>query len=175
MKLLSVVNMPRQPRVTQTTPSIFVPQVAPSMQRLSLNSYVMRMTPAELTRHSRYSRSIDSHGTACASATEGSDNSNAHVIRKPRMVCLVMMMPGMSTLTNIALGGRPLLILGGSIAAGIDDDRRHRTMFLLVYGLWALTLAMWNWMRSWPAAWIAVWAAAGVLSLAIAMFRREPR
>jgi hypothetical protein len=76
---------------------------------------------------------------------------------------------------NIAFGVLPLLILGGSIAAGVDDDRRHRTMFLLVYGLWALTLAMWNWMRSWPAAWIAVWAGAGVVSLALAMFRRSSR
>jgi len=81
----------------------------------------------------------------------------------------------MPALINIALGVLPLLILGGSIAAGIDDDRRHRTMFLLVYGLWALTLAMLNWMRSWPAAWIAVWAAAGVISLAMATIRRAPR
>jgi len=80
----------------------------------------------------------------------------------------------MSTIINIALGVLPLIILGGSLAAGIDDDRRHRTMFLLVYGLWALTLAMWNWMRSWPAAWIALWAAAGLISLAIATLRREP-
>ena len=81
----------------------------------------------------------------------------------------------MPTIINLALGLLPLLILGGSIAAGIDDDRRHRTMFLLVYGLWALTLAMWNWMRSWPAAWIAVWSAAGVLALAAATIRRSPR
>jgi hypothetical protein len=78
-------------------------------------------------------------------------------------------------IVNILFGLLPLLILGGSLAAGIDDDRRHRTMFLLVYGLWALTLAMWNWMRSWPAAWIWVWSAAGVISLAIATIRREPR
>ena len=81
----------------------------------------------------------------------------------------------MPILINILLGVLPLLILGGSIAAGIDDDRRHRTMFLLVYGLWALTLAMLNWMRSWPPAWIVVWSAAGVIALAIATIRREPR
>ena len=78
----------------------------------------------------------------------------------------------MPTLINIVLGVLPLLILGGSIAAGIDDDRRHRTMFLLVFGLWAITLAMWNWMRSWPAAWIGVWVAAGVISLIASMARR---
>ena len=79
----------------------------------------------------------------------------------------------MPTIINLALGLLPLLILGGSIAAGIDDDRKHRTMFLLVYGLWALTLAMWNWMRSWPAAWIGVWAVVGVIALAAAMARRS--
>jgi hypothetical protein len=77
-----------------------------------------------------------------------------------------------TTALNIALGLLPLLILGGSIAAGIDDDRRHRTMFLLVYGLWAITLAMWNWMRSWPAGWIALWAVAGGVSLLLATLRR---
>jgi hypothetical protein len=76
---------------------------------------------------------------------------------------------------NILFGLLPLLILGGSLAAGIDDDRRHRTMFLLVFGLWSLTLAMWNWMRSWPRAWVAVWAVAGVVSLAAATMRRAPR
>jgi hypothetical protein len=78
----------------------------------------------------------------------------------------------MPTILNLALGLLPLLILGGSIAAGIDDDRKHRTMFLLVYGLWALTLAMWNWMRSWPAAWIWVWGVVGVIALVIALARR---
>ena len=75
-------------------------------------------------------------------------------------------------LLNLLFGFLPALILGGSLAAGIDDDRRHRTMFLLVYGLWSLTLAMWNWMRSYPAYWIAIWAAAGVVSLIAAFMRR---
>ncbi len=79
----------------------------------------------------------------------------------------------MTTAINIVLGFLPLLILGGSIAAGIDDDRRHRTMFALVYGLWALTLAMWNWMKSWPVGWIALWAVVGVVSLVAAMMRRR--
>ncbi len=79
----------------------------------------------------------------------------------------------MTTAINIVLGFLPLLILGGSIAAGIDDDRRHRTMFALVYGLWALTLAMWNWMRSWPAGWIALWGAAGAVALLVALMRRR--
>ena len=70
-------------------------------------------------------------------------------------------------LFNIVLGFVPTLILGASIAAGVDDDRHHRRMFLLVYGLWAVTLAMWNWMRSYPLAWIIVWAAFGVVALAL--------
>ena len=71
----------------------------------------------------------------------------------------------MITLVNIILGLLPTLILGASIAAGVDDDRRHRTMFALVYGLWAITLAMWNWMRSAPLAWIIVWLVVGVATL----------
>ena len=66
---------------------------------------------------------------------------------------------------NIAFGLIPTFILGASIAAGVDDDRHHRKMFLLVYGLWAITLSMWNWMRSYPVAWIAVWAVFGVIAL----------
>ena len=66
---------------------------------------------------------------------------------------------------NIALGLIPTLVLAGSIAAGIDDDRIHRRMFLLVYALWAITLAMWNWMRSAPVYWIALWITFGIASL----------
>jgi len=66
---------------------------------------------------------------------------------------------------NIALGLVPTLILGASIAAGVDDDRHHRRMFVFVYGLWAVTLAMWDWMRSAHVAWIVLWAVAGVAAL----------
>ena len=66
---------------------------------------------------------------------------------------------------NLALGLLPLIILGASWASGVDDDPRHRRMFLLVYGLWALTLSMWNWMRSYPLGWIVVWAVAGAAAL----------
>jgi hypothetical protein len=66
---------------------------------------------------------------------------------------------------NIIFGLIPTLILGASIAAGVDDDRHHRRTFVLVYGLWSITLAMWNWMRSAPSAWIALWAAAGAIAL----------
>ena len=69
-------------------------------------------------------------------------------------------------LFNILLGLLPTFVLAGSIAAGIDDDRAHRRMFVFVYGLWAVTLAMWNWMRSAHVAWIALWAIAGIASLA---------
>lgn len=69
-------------------------------------------------------------------------------------------------LLNLALGVLPALILGASFAAGIEDDRNHRRMFLFVYGLWAVTLAMWNWMRSAPVGWIVLWLVAGVATLA---------
>ncbi|MDP9361281.1 MAG: hypothetical protein M3P29_07515 [Acidobacteriota bacterium] len=66
---------------------------------------------------------------------------------------------------NVVFGLIPTLILAGSIAAGVDDDRHHRRMFLLVYGLWSITLAMWNWMRSAPVWWTALWLVAGVAAL----------
>jgi hypothetical protein len=75
---------------------------------------------------------------------------------------------------NIVFGLIPTLILGGSIAAGVDDDRHHRRMFLLVYGLWSITLALWNWMRSAPVAWIVLWIVAG-LSTFIALFTIRSR
>lgn len=68
---------------------------------------------------------------------------------------------------NIALGLVPTLILGASIAAGVDDDRNHRRMFVFVYGLWAVTLALWNWMRSAPLGWIVLWLVAGVAALGV--------
>jgi hypothetical protein len=67
---------------------------------------------------------------------------------------------------NIALGVLPAVILGASFAAGVEDDIRHRRMFLLVYGLWAITLAMWNWMRGAPPGWIVLWLVAGAGALA---------
>ena len=73
---------------------------------------------------------------------------------------------------NIVFGLIPTLILGASIAAGVDDDRSHRRMFLFVYGLWSITLAMWNWMRSAPVAWIALWIAAGVIALGVCLTTR---
>ena len=78
-------------------------------------------------------------------------------------------------LLNIIFGLIPTLILGASIAAGVDDDRRHRRMFLLVYGLWSITLAMWNWMRSAPWGWIAAWAVFGVAALISLNVRRRGR
>ena len=76
-------------------------------------------------------------------------------------------------LLNIVFGFLPTLILGASIAAGTEDDAAHRRVFLLVYGLWALTLAMWNWMRSYPTGWIALWSAAGVAALAWLMIAKK--
>lgn len=74
---------------------------------------------------------------------------------------------------NIILGVIPTLVLGASIAAGVDDDWHHRRMFLLVYGLWSITLAMWNWMRSAPWPWIAAWAVLGVSALIVTAMRRR--
>ncbi len=80
-------------------------------------------------------------------------------------------------LFNVVLGLLPTLVLGASFALGMEDDRQHRAMFLLVYGLWSLTLAMWNWMRSAPPAWIVVWAllGAGALSWSAAIRRARQR
>ena len=77
----------------------------------------------------------------------------------------------MTILLNLALGLIPTLILGASIAAGVEDDARHRRVFLLVYGLWAITLAGWNWLESSHVAWIVVWATFGIVALALS-FRR---
>jgi len=79
----------------------------------------------------------------------------------------------MNIAANLALGVVPLLILGASWASGVADDSRHRRMFLFVYGLWALTLAMWNWMRSAPPGWIVLWAIAGAAALIVS--RALPR
>jgi hypothetical protein len=76
---------------------------------------------------------------------------------------------------NIIFGFIPTLILGASIAAGVDDDRHHRRIFMLVYGLWSITLAMWNWMRSAPAAWIILWGIAGLIALGMPVASRSIR
>ncbi|HEX3070328.1 MAG TPA: hypothetical protein VHX14_17305 [Thermoanaerobaculia bacterium] len=76
-------------------------------------------------------------------------------------------------LLNIIFGLIPTLILGASIAAGVDDDSSHRRMFLFVYGLWAITLAMWNWMRSAPPAWTILWLISGILTLGYLIARRS--
>lgn len=81
----------------------------------------------------------------------------------------------MTLFLNILLGLIPTLILGASIAAGVDDDARHRSVFLLVYGLWAFTLAGWNWLESAHVAWVAVWAAFGVIAMAMSVRRRAAR
>ena len=73
----------------------------------------------------------------------------------------------MVLLANLGLGLLPLLILCASWAAGTPDDRHHRKTFFFVYGLWSITLAMWNWMRSAPVAWIVIWLAAGAGALIV--------
>lgn len=79
----------------------------------------------------------------------------------------------MTIVLNLLLGFLPPLILGASIAAGVDDDAHHRRVFLLVYGLWAFTLAGWNWIESAHPAWIVVWALFGVAALGLWLLRRR--
>jgi hypothetical protein len=75
-------------------------------------------------------------------------------------------------LLNLLLGIVPTLILGASIAAGIEDDAGHRRVFLLIYGLWAFTLAGWNWLESAHVAWIVLWALFGAVSFGLWLRRR---
>ncbi len=70
-------------------------------------------------------------------------------------------------LLNLILGFIPTLILGASIAAGVDDDAHHRRVFLLVYGLWAFTLAGWNWLESAHVAWVVLWVLFGLVAIAL--------
>lgn len=79
----------------------------------------------------------------------------------------------MTILLNILLGIVPTLILGASIAAGVEDDAGHRRVFLLVYALWAFTLAGWNWIEGAHVAWIAVWAAFGLVALVLWRYHRR--
>jgi hypothetical protein len=74
---------------------------------------------------------------------------------------------------NLILGIIPTLALAASIASGVEDDARHRRVFLLVYGLWAFTLAGWNWLESSHVAWIALWGTFGIV--AIVMWVRGTR
>lgn len=88
---------------------------------------------------------------------------------------------------NVFFGCFPTFALAWSLAADerkpvaervavTEHDRhRQRTMFLLVYGLWSLTLAMWNWMRSAPAGWVVLWTVTGIVGLAVCYrSRRRP-
>ena len=75
-------------------------------------------------------------------------------------------------LLNLALGLIPTLILGASIAAGVEDDARHRRVFLLVYALWAFTLAGWNWLELTHVAWIVLWVAFGLVALVLRRYYR---
>lgn len=79
----------------------------------------------------------------------------------------------MTILLNALLGFVPTLILGASIAAGVDDDASHRRVFLLIYGLWAFTLAGWNWLESSHLAWVVLWALFGTVALALWFVRRR--
>lgn len=79
----------------------------------------------------------------------------------------------MTLLLNLVLGFVPTLILGASIAAGIEDDARHRRVFILVYGLWAFTLAGWNWLESAHVAWVVLWLLFGVAAFALLALKRR--
>lgn len=79
----------------------------------------------------------------------------------------------MTLFLNLILGFIPTLILGASISAGVEDDALHRRVFLLVYGLWAFTLAGWNWLESAHPAWIFLWAAFGLIAFGILLLRKR--
>jgi hypothetical protein len=78
----------------------------------------------------------------------------------------------MTILLNLLFGLAPMLILGASQAAGTDDHPRHRRVFLLVYGLWALTLAIANWIKSGSLFWIGLWVVFGAIALTLSFVRR---
>lgn len=83
-----------------------------------------------------------------------------------------------SILLNVIFGLIPTMTLAWSLAADerkadhdrvvvSADDRTHqRVMFVFIYGLWSLTLAMWNWMREESPIWIGLWLLFGVAGLA---------
>ena len=79
----------------------------------------------------------------------------------------------MTLLLNLILGIVPTLILGASIAAGVEDDAHHRRVFLLVYALWAFTLAGWNWLESAHVAWVVLWVLFGLAAFAMRRYHRR--
>jgi hypothetical protein len=81
----------------------------------------------------------------------------------------------MTILLNLLFGFVPTLILGASMAAGTDDGPRHRRVFLLIYGLWAFTLAIGNWIKSGNRFWIGLWIMFGVVALVFSFRRERPR
>ena len=76
----------------------------------------------------------------------------------------------MTIAVNLLLGFFPILIYGASIAAGVEDDRRHRRVFLLVYALWALTLAIGNWLQFGNSLWVILWVGLGAAGLLWSFF-----
>jgi hypothetical protein len=92
-------------------------------------------------------------------------------------------------LLNVLLGLVPAFALAWSIAAderrpsrdrvvATESDRRgHNLVFSLVYGLWGLTMGMWNWMRSEHPAWIVFWVFLGTGGLVawLLLIRRKRR
>lgn len=78
-----------------------------------------------------------------------------------------------TVLLNLLLGFIPTLILGASIAAGVEDDARHRRVFLLVYALWAFTLAGWNWLESAHVVWIVLWVLFGLVAIVLWRYHRQ--
>ncbi|HVT45559.1 MAG TPA: hypothetical protein VMT00_14360 [Thermoanaerobaculia bacterium] len=88
-------------------------------------------------------------------------------------------------LLNLLFGAVPALALAWSLAAderrapdervvaSEGDRKRQSTIFAFVYGLWALTLAMWNWMRGEHPGWILLWLLAGAAALLTAWLLRR--
>lgn len=91
----------------------------------------------------------------------------------------------MTLLVNVVLGLFPTLALAWVIAADaranpeervVADERdshAQRRIFLLIYALWAPTLAMWNWMRSVTSLVVAFWLVAACVSAALYFLERR--
>ena len=79
----------------------------------------------------------------------------------------------MTVILNLLLGIVPILIFAGSVSAGVDDDPRHRRVFLLVYALWAFTLGGWNWIEARHLTpWVVLWSLLGLGALGWLLIRR---
>ncbi len=88
-------------------------------------------------------------------------------------------------LLNVVFGLFPTIALAWSVAADErrmlgervvnsgSERRQQQVIFLLVYGLWAATLAMWNWMRSEHLFWIVLWLVVSIVAFVLCRIQRK--